>query len=94
MGSTGSLSDWLSGIAAVSAGMGIVTFAIAPLAIPFLLLTIVAALPLAAPLILVAAIAGLFTGARRGIEAALRGVRRLHVPHVGMSQFQGRFRQG
>jgi hypothetical protein len=78
MDSTGSRSDWVSGIAAASAGMGILTFAFAPLAIPFVLLTIAAALPLVGPLIALAAIAGLFTGARRALRAAGRGIRRLN----------------
>ena len=57
MGSTGSLSDWVSGIAAASTGLGILTFALAPLAIPFVLLTAVVVLPLVPPVIAIAVIA-------------------------------------
>jgi hypothetical protein len=77
MGSTGSLSDWFSGIAGATTGLGILTFAFAPLAIPIVLLTVVAALPLALPLIAIAAIAAILTGTWRAIRAAARGIRRL-----------------
>ena len=76
MGSTGSGSDWFSGNAA-AAGMGILTMALFPFAIPLVLLTIAAVVPLALPLIAVAAVAAILTGAWLGIRAAGRGIRRL-----------------
>ena len=75
MGSTGSLSDWVSGVAAVTTGLGIVTFAIAPLAIPFVLLTAMAALALVLPLVALLAIAAILVAAWRGMRAAGRGFR-------------------
>jgi hypothetical protein len=77
MDSAGSRPDWVSGTAAAGTGVGILTFALFPLAIPIVVLTIVATLPLALPLIAVAAIAVILAGAWLGIRAAGRGIRRL-----------------
>ena len=82
MGSTGSRSDWFSGTAAATTGLGILTFTFAPLAIPIVLLTIVAALPLALPVIALAMISAIFVGAWRGIRAAGQSIRRLGRPGV------------
>ena len=79
MDSAGSRSDWVSGTAAVATGLGVLTFAL-PLALPFLILTIVATLPLALPLVAVAAVAAILTGTWLGIRAAGRGIRRLRRP--------------
>ena len=77
MGSTGSGSDWVSGTAAAATGAGILTMALFPLAIPMVVLTIVAVLPFALPFIAVAAIAAILRGAWLGVRAAARGIRRL-----------------
>jgi hypothetical protein len=77
MGSTGSGSEWFSGTAAAATGMGILTMALFPFAIPIVLLTIAATLPFVLPLIVVAAVAAILTGAWLGIRAAGRGIRRL-----------------
>jgi hypothetical protein len=77
MGSASSRSDWVSGTAAVATGVGMLTLALFPLAIPIVVLTIVATLPFALPLIAVAAIAAILIGAWRGLRAAGRGIRRL-----------------
>jgi hypothetical protein len=77
MGSAGSRSDWVSGTAAVATGVGILTMALFPFAIPIVALTIVVTLPFALPLIAFAAIAAILIGAWRGIRAAGRGIRRL-----------------
>ncbi|MGH2985550.1 MAG: hypothetical protein ACRDLO_02545 [Solirubrobacterales bacterium] len=77
MDSAGSRSDWVFGTAAAATGVGILTFALFPLAIPIVVLTIVATLPFALPLIAVAAIAAILIGAWLGIRAAGRGIRRL-----------------
>jgi hypothetical protein len=77
MDSTGSRSDWFSGIAAAATGMGILTFTFFPLAIPILLLTAVAALVLVVPLIALAAIVGILIGAFHVLRAAGRGIRLL-----------------
>jgi hypothetical protein len=69
--------DWVSGTTAAAAGVGVLLFALFPLAIPILLLTILATLPLALPLIAVAAIATILVYAGRGIRAAIHGLRRL-----------------
>jgi hypothetical protein len=81
MGSTDFHSDWVSEVTAVAAGGGILTFALFPLAVPMLLLTIAAALPLALPLIAAAALGAVLKGAWLGVRAAGRGIRRLaHGP--------------
>ena len=74
MSSTGSGSDMFSGIAAAATGMGILTFALFPFAVPLLLLTVVAGLVLALPLLALAAIAAILAGARLGVRAAARGI--------------------
>ena len=77
MDSAGSRSDLVSGIAGVAMALGALTFALFPLAIPILILTIVATLPLALPLIVFGALAAILTATWLGIRAAGRGVRRL-----------------
>lgn len=77
MDSAGSRSDWVSGTAAATTGVAVLTFALFPLAIPIVVLTIIATLPLALPLIAIAAIAAILTGAWLGIRAAGRGIRGL-----------------
>ncbi len=44
-------SDWILGAGAAAAGAGLLTFVLFPLAIPMLLLTIVAVLPFVLPLL-------------------------------------------
>jgi hypothetical protein len=55
--------------------VGILTLALFSLAIPMVLLTIVAVLPFAITLIAVAPIAAILTGAWLGVRAAGRGIR-------------------
>ena len=76
MNSAGSHSDWVSGTAGAATGVGILTLALFPLAIPILALTIVTMLLLVIPLIAIAAIAAILIGAWHGIRAAGRGIRR------------------
>jgi hypothetical protein len=47
-------SDGALGVLATLTGLGVVTIALAPLALPFLILTLAALVPLAVPLILLA----------------------------------------
>jgi hypothetical protein len=77
MGFTGFDSDWFSGAAAAATGMGVLTFTLFPLAIPLLLLTLVAVLPFVLPLVVLAGIAAILAGAWRGIRAAGRAIRQL-----------------
>jgi hypothetical protein len=77
MDSAGSRNDWITGIGAVGAGLGMLAFALFPLAIPIVVLTIVALLPLALPLVAVALIAAILTGVWLAIRAVGRGIRRL-----------------
>ena len=77
MDSADSRSDWFSGVAGAAAGMGILTFVLFPLAIPMVLLTIVAALPFVLPLFALAAIVLILAGAWFGIRAAGRVLLRL-----------------
>jgi hypothetical protein len=77
MDSTGSRNDWITGIGAVGAGLGMLAFALFPLAIPFVVLTIVALLPLALPLVAVGLIATILAGLWLAIRTVGRGIRRL-----------------
>jgi hypothetical protein len=90
MNSTDSYPELFSGIAAVAAGGGILTFVLFPLAVPMLLLTIAAALPLVLPVIAVALVGAILKGAWVGIRAAGRGIRRLtHRPgHPAVTRAQ------
>jgi hypothetical protein len=58
-------------------GLGVLPFALFPLAVPLLILTIVGTLPVVLPLVAFAAVAAILTGAGIGIGAGGRGVRRL-----------------
>jgi len=77
MNSTGTRSEWVNGTAAVGTGLGVLTFALFPLAIPFVILTIVALLPLAAPLVVVAAVGAVLAGVWIVLRMIARGARRL-----------------
>jgi hypothetical protein len=77
MDSTNSRSEWVSGTAAVATGLGVLTVALFPLAIPILILTIVALIPLAAPLVVVAAVGAIFAGVWILLRTIGRGARRL-----------------
>ena len=70
-------SDWLAGAGGAAAGVGILTFALFPFAVPMLLLTIVAALPFVLPLLALAVIALILAATWLGIRAAGRGILRL-----------------
>jgi hypothetical protein len=83
MDSAGSRFDWVFGTAAAATGLGVLTFALFPLAIPIVVLTIVATLPFALPLIAFGAVAAILTGTLLGIRAAGRGIRRLRRPPGG-----------
>jgi hypothetical protein len=69
-----------------SVGLGVLTFAVAPLAFPLIALTIVALIPLALPVIalgLVAAVIAIPVLALRGLgRLAIRGVRSLTHSHA------------
>ncbi len=54
-----STADLVDGALAVAAGIGVVTLALFPLAIPILALTVVALIPLLIPLLLIALVGGL-----------------------------------
>ncbi len=79
MDSVGSHTNWFSGIAAAATGLGVLTFAFFPFALPILILTVAATLPLVLPLVVVAAVAALLRGTWLGMRAAGRGIRR-HWP--------------
>jgi hypothetical protein len=64
MNTAGSRSEWMSGGGAVGASLGMLTFAFFPLAIPIVVLTVVALLPLALPLAIVAILGGVWLGLR------------------------------
>jgi hypothetical protein len=80
MESNGSRADWVSGTAGVATGLGILAFALFPLAIPIVVLTIVATLPLVAPVLAGAAIAAILAGVWLVVRAAGRRIRRLGGP--------------
>jgi hypothetical protein len=77
MDSNHSWSDVFDSIAAMATGLGLLTFALFPLALPLLILTIAATLPLLLPIALLGALAAMLWGVRLGTRAAGRGVRRL-----------------
>ena len=77
MDSTGSRSDWVIGGAAVATGLGVLMFALFPLALPIVILTIVATLPLALPLVGLTVVVAVLVGTWFGIRSAGRGIRRL-----------------
>ncbi len=77
MDSVSSHSDWFSGTAAAATGLGVLTLALFPFALPVLVLTIAATLPLVLPLVVVAGVAAILRGTWLGIRAAGRGIRRL-----------------
>jgi hypothetical protein len=70
MDSADARSDLVPGAATAVAGMGIITVALFPLAIPILALTIVALLPLALPLVAVVAVAAILKAVGHVIRAA------------------------
>jgi hypothetical protein len=74
---SGTRSDWASGAAGAMMGLGILTFALFPFALPLLILTFAAALPFILPLVAVAMLAAILRGVWLGIRAAGRGMRRL-----------------
>ena len=77
MDSAGSHSGWFSGFAAAATGLGVVTFAFFPFALPLLILTVAATLPLVLPLVVLVAVAAVLMGTWRGVRAAGRRTRRL-----------------
>ena len=77
MDSAGSHSGWFSGFAAAATGLGVVTFAFFPFALPLLVLTVAATLPLVLPLVVLGVVAAILTGTWRGVRAAGRRARRL-----------------
>jgi hypothetical protein len=81
METTGTRSDWIVGVAAVTTGLATLTFVLFPLALPIVALTSVALLPLAIPLVLLAVVAAV----GRGLWVALRAVprRRRREPSRG-----------
>jgi hypothetical protein len=80
MESENSRSDWIFGVTGVATGIGVLTFALFPLALPIVILTIVWTLPLLAPLVVLGAAAAILAGAWLAIRGAGRGVRRLGRP--------------
>jgi hypothetical protein len=64
-------------VAGMAAGVGILTVALFPLAIPFVALTLVGLLPFALPLIAIAVIAAILTVVWLAIRGIGRGIRRL-----------------
>ena len=83
MDSLSSRSDWVVGIGAVATGLGVLLFALFPLALPIVILTIAATLPLALPLVGLAATAAIFAGMWLGIRSAGRGIRRRESARPG-----------
>ena len=81
MDSDSSRSDWIFGITGVATGIGVLTFALFPLALPIVILTIVATLPLLLPVVVLGAAAAILTGMWFAIRGAGRGFRRLRRPH-------------
>ena len=77
MDSPSSRSELVIGIGAAATGLGVLIFALFPLALPIVILTIVATLPLALPLVGLAAVALVLAGAWFGIRSARQGARRL-----------------
>jgi O-antigen/teichoic acid export membrane protein len=77
MDSAGSPSDWASGAAAAATGLGILTFALFPLAVPIVILTIVATLPLALPVVVLALAGAILVGIWAVLRAVVRGLGRL-----------------
>jgi hypothetical protein len=90
MGSNDSYPELFSGIAAVGAAGGILTFALFPFAVPMLLLTLAAVLPLALPVIALAVVGAILAGVWLGVRAAGRGIRRLshRSTHPGATRAQ------
>jgi hypothetical protein len=80
MDSDDSRSDWIFGITGVATGIGVLTFALFPLALPIVILTIVATLPLLLPVVVLGAGAAILAGIWLAIRAAGRGARRLRRP--------------
>ena len=72
MKTASSRSEWVTGAGAAAAGLGVLMFALFPLALPFVILTIAAVVPLLLPLVGLAAIAGAWLGLR----SAGQGMRR------------------
>jgi hypothetical protein len=83
MDSAGSRDDWVSGTAAAATGLGVLTFALFPLALPIVALTIVATLPLAVPLVVPAAVGAILSGMWLGVRTLARAVRLLRRPARG-----------
>lgn len=77
MNTASSWSDWVTGAGAVAAGLGVLMFALFPLAMPLVILTVVAVLPLLVPMVALAAIAAIFWGVWLGARSAGRAVRGL-----------------
>jgi hypothetical protein len=78
MGSSTDQVETLNGIAAAGTGVGVLAFALFPLALPFVILTVVFTLPLALPLILLAGGGAILAGAWVVLRGLVRGIRRLH----------------
>jgi hypothetical protein len=77
MDSPRSWSEIVDGITTMATGLGLVTLALFPLALPLLLLTIAATLPLVLPIALVGALAAILWVVWVGIRVGGRAVRRL-----------------
>jgi hypothetical protein len=73
----------VSGIAAVNAGIGVVTFALFPFVLPIVLLTLVFVVPLALLSIVPLLALGIVAGAGLGIRAIWRRLRRGRVGGPG-----------
>lgn len=67
-----STADLVDGTLAAAAGVGVVTLALFPLAIPILALTLVALIPLLIPLLLIALVGGLIAAPFRLLASTRR----------------------
>jgi hypothetical protein len=79
MGDSDSRAETINGVAAATTGLGVITVALAPLAIPFIVLTIVALLPLALPLIPLAVLGAVVAGTWIVLRGLVRAVRRPRI---------------
>lgn len=80
MDSSESRAETVNGVAAAATGLGVVTFALFPLAVPIVILTVVATLPLVLPLVPLAALGAILYAVWVGVRAVGRVVRRLRRP--------------
>jgi hypothetical protein len=73
MNSAGSRSDWVFGVAAVTTGLGVLSFVLFPFALPFVALL----LPLLLPGVVLGVLLVILVGMGLGVRAATRSLRRL-----------------